>query len=378
MRGSWEDNGDRRQRSPVRIEILDSPPESRGTNREFQNVGRRERSDPVRREDGELYGQHWVHPDRRSLLAARKMPTPAEEAYDTQPPVIGSHQPTIPTSTQGGPFIRQTQTSPEKESRPPERTLREKAAVGRETQPPSKPQGERADSPPTEATRDVDPAEKIGRGSQGRLQMEARQFSLSKPQDSTPRPELGRNEPPMQMGVHNYGAREKQIPRQVPPVFFRNKPIEAPRADIRSEMRDHIRAKRKKKPKHRRLSHPDKSPARHMQPGLDPRKSLTALTNGEKNQFLTQMAKHAAEILFAPKPQVSAITMPHAASDIRPSPGLELSKATPVKSELSSVPQNVPSLPPVDVMSTHSVSTKQAQSADLEGRQDRIYFAKRF
>jgi len=107
-------------------------------------------------------------------------------------------------------------------------------------------------------------------------------------------------------------------PRTVKESRWDKRPTDLPERPLNIDEDESLRAKRLKNkklkqqiPKHQRKS-PITQVSRPSTQGSESSKSLTALTNGEKDQFINQMAKHAAELIFAQKGPGTSPNLPQA------------------------------------------------------------------
>ena len=225
-----------------------------------------------------------------------------------------------------------------------ERSLQERAAAERDMQLRLKENEEeerRAEQALAQATIDADLAEKNARDHQSVVQMlEARQRQISAPQlpgrltpshsITPPQPQedqfISKHEKPCQktFEMHQPPITKDPSSSIVPVPITGDQTHKDPMSpEQRAQFNEDIRRTKKSRLiKAKKFQQRGRVAESYSHRGTSTSASLTALTTGEKDQLLNQMAKYGAEILFAPKGQSTA--PPQAASSLGHPPGLRL------------------------------------------------------
>lgn len=261
-----------------------------------------------------------------------------------------------------------------------ERSLQERAAAERDMQlrlKQSEDEERRAEKDLAQATIDADLAEQNAREHHSLVQMlEARQRQISTSQShdqSTPSHSIT---PPQLQQDQSILKHKKPSPntlemRQPPttrdsissidsaPIVgdqIRKDPMSPEQRALFNE--DIHRVKKSRFFKIKKVQQRTRIPEYQSHRGTTTSALLTALTTGEKDQLLNQMAKYGAEILFAPKGQ--STVPPQAASSLGHPPGLSLVE---MPSQTAGGQQIVPTISMSKQRNTDNAAVTQNQAA---------------
>lgn len=339
---AWEDR-QRRQSSPARMEGREDVLSRRNSSRN----GRAEEI-PIRSEES----QPWIHPERRDLMSQQPRPPipqpqpilppphPEPEVFATQPRSTSEHFPTF-HAINAPPlpsFVPQGNVQDDPPSRRSlKQSVREKDATEKAMQNLSQQDeaNEHVKLLP-QVTSKAEVSEKVAWEGQTKIHLlESRQHSAQstpRSHDTLPQPQSGQNlqsrQPLRYEQTPTTKSREVIPPEYAPPpstyetidddlssrrTRWDQKPTDSPcsathlppnsslaRTDSPSKyLEDPHRAHQKQKKKQAKNKKTSRPVSRDSSQGT----SLTALTSGEKHQFLNQMARHAAEIVFGGKGQ---------------------------------------------------------------------------
>lgn len=336
VRRSWEDA---RQRRPEPVQRPASPPRQE------------------RRENRHSFGENWIHPDRRGYIDNRK----DDERYATQAQPSSYRDP-APTS-----FKTPPQASP--------------ALIQNSFDNYSRYQGPDRAGPSISSTNRSDNARRDSLPPRVGNSYEARGPPPFDPRAPTPRtPSVpSRSNPPKAPDAVQLPPILPRSSQQLPPPTQYQTPgppqppnpstpmqTTAPRpkesrwdkgptqvkATQPRTLDDDDEALRLKRLKAKKLKQAAKSQKPQTKPPIppvnrsfsEPSKSLTAFTTGERNQLINQMAKHAAELVFAPKSPPAPIPQAASMTFVTP-PGLNMLKGNEISPSPAAVPP--PGTPPI-------------------------------